>query len=58
VLVAMVKKELGLEKSFSEIFQIFSLTLFEKSPILQALSDEKPQDPDLRKPNQLRLFDL
>ena len=33
VLVAIVKKELGLERSLSEILQILSLTLFEKTPI-------------------------
>ncbi len=37
VLVACVKKGLGLERSLSEILQIFSLTLFEKPPIFQAL---------------------
>jgi hypothetical protein len=58
VLVAIVKKEIGLEKSLSEILQILSLTLFEKTPILQALSEEKSQDPELRSPNQLNLFDL
>src|SRR5262249_57021039 len=33
VLVAIVKKELGVERSLSEILQILSLTLFEKTPI-------------------------
>ena len=45
VLVALVKKELGLERSLSEILQILSLTLFEKTPIFQALSEQKSQDP-------------
>ena len=58
VLVAIAKKELGLEKSLSEILQILSLTLFEKTPILQALSEEKSQDSGLQFPNQLNLFDL
>jgi hypothetical protein len=58
VLVAIVKKELGVERSLSEILQILSLTLFEKTPILQALRDEKPQDPGPPFPNQLSLFDL
>jgi hypothetical protein len=58
VLVAIAKKELGLEKSFSEILQILSPTLFEKTPILQALSEEKSQDSELQFPNQLNLFDL
>jgi hypothetical protein len=58
VLLAIVKKELGVDRSLSEMLQILSLTLFEKTPIFQALSDEKPQDPEPPFPNQLRLFDL
>ena len=58
VLVAIVKKELGLERSLSEILQILSLTLFEKIPIFQALSEQKPQDPEPPFSNQLSLFDL
>jgi transposase len=58
VLVAIVKKELGLERSLSEILQILSLSLFEKTPIFQALSQQKPQDPEPPFPNQLNLFDL
>ena len=38
VLVAIVKKELNLEESLYRILQIFSVTLFEKTPILQAFS--------------------
>ncbi len=38
VLVAIVKKELKLEQSLSEILQILSITLFEKSPIYQVFS--------------------
>jgi hypothetical protein len=58
VLVAIVKKELGVERSLSEILQILSLTLFEKTPIVQALSESKSQDPEPPFPNQLNLFDL
>jgi IS4 transposase len=39
VLVAIVKKELGVERSLHEILQILSVTLFEKTPIIQALSE-------------------
>src|SRR5437667_6099673 len=35
VLVAIVRKRLGLDKSLYQILQILSLTLFEKEPILQ-----------------------
>ena len=58
VLVAIVKKELGVKRSLSEILQILSLTLFEKTPIFQALSESNSQDPEPSFPNQLNLFDL
>jgi hypothetical protein len=56
-LVVIVKKELRLERSLSEILQVLSLTLFEKTPLLQALQvaiDASEQDTDR---SQLRLFD-
>lgn len=39
VLVAIIKKQLGLDQSLYTILQILSVTLFEKTPILQAFSD-------------------
>ena len=58
VLVAIVRKRLGLKPSLYQILQILSLTQFEKTPILQALqapnSDTDLDDID----NQLILFDL
>jgi transposase len=58
VLVAIVRKRLGLEASLYQILQILSLTLFEKTPILQALqaSDSQEELPDPG--NQLILFDI
>ena len=58
VLVAIIKKELRVERSLSEILQILSLTLFEKTPIFSLLSESKPQDPEPTFSNQLKLFDL
>ena len=58
VLVAIVRKEIGVKRSLSEILQILSLTLFEKTPIPQALSESKPRDPEPPFSNQLSLFDL
>jgi hypothetical protein len=57
VLVAIIKKELRLDRSLNEILQILSITLFEKSPIYQVLSDSygDMKKPDFR--NQLSLFD-
>lgn len=58
VLVAIVRKRLGLEMSLYQILQILSVTLFEKTPILQALQ-AATSDNDLVDPgNQLILFDL
>jgi hypothetical protein len=58
VLVAIVRKELGVDRSLSAILQILSLTLFEKTPIFQVLSESKSQNPEPPFPNQLNLFDL
>jgi len=58
VLVAIIRKRLGLEASLYQILQILSLSLFEKIPILQAL---QPSDSELNLPdpgNQLILFNL
>jgi transposase len=58
VLVAIVRKRLGLEPSLYQILQVLSLTLFEKTPILQALQQI---DSQLELPcpvNQLNLFGL
>lgn len=58
VLVAIVKKEIRSQRSLSEILQILSMTLFEKTPIFEALSEPKLQDSDPPLSNQLSLFDL
>jgi len=58
VLVAIIKRELKVERSLSEILQILSLTLFEKTPIFQALTTENVPNPHSANPKQLMLFDL
>ena len=58
VLVAIVRKCLGLEVSLYQILQILSVTLFEKTPILQALQPPDSRDDLLDSANQLNLFDL
>lgn len=58
VLVAIVKKELGIDRSLYEILQILSLTLFEKTPLFQALTAATFQNPEVTFPNQRTLFDL
>lgn len=58
VLVAIVRKRLGLEVSLYQILQILSVTLFEKVPILQAFQAPDSQSDSPDSSNQLILFDL
>jgi hypothetical protein len=58
VLVAIIKKELKIERSLGEILQILSISLFEKMPLLQAFSLEYTQDNMFSDCNQLSLFDF
>jgi hypothetical protein len=58
VLVAILRKDLKLERSLSEILQILSVTPFEKTPIFQALSTPSVPNPEGACCNQLQLFDL
>lgn len=57
VLVAILKKQLGLPQSLYTLLQIFSVTLFEKTPILQALSQDKGDENPDESQEQLNLFD-
>ena len=57
VLVAIVKKRLDLDASLYTLLQILSLTLFEKIPILQALSQAPPATEPAGPDNQLKLFE-
>jgi len=56
VLVAIVKKHLRLEWSLYTILQILSVTLFEKIPLIQALTFQDFKEPILPNCNQLNLF--
>jgi hypothetical protein len=58
VLVAIVRKRLGLEASLYQILQVLSVTLFEKTPILRALQASDSDSDLLGVGNQLNLFDL
>jgi Transposase DDE domain/Domain of unknown function (DUF4372) len=58
VLVAIVKRELKIERSLSDSLQILSVTLFEKIPLFQALSAHGPPDSKNVRHNQLTLFDI
>jgi len=57
VLVAIVKKRLNLDMSLYTILQILSVTLFEKTPILQALTSMEYTSQQGEACNQLILFD-
>jgi transposase len=57
VLVAIVKKRLNLDLSLYSILQILSVTLFEKTPILQALTSIECTNQQGEVCNQLNLFD-
>jgi len=58
VLVAIVRKRLGLEATLYQILQILSVTLFEKVPVLQAFQASDSQDDLLADGNQQILFDF
>ena len=58
VLVAIIRKRLALDASLYQILQIFSVTLFEKTPILQVFQDGSSQTDLPEDTNQLILFDL
>ena len=58
LLVAIVKKRLGLELSLYKILQILSVTIFEKTPILEGFSNFSDELPNAEPCMQLSLFDL
>ena len=57
VLVAIIKKRLKLDLSLYTILQVFSITLFEKMPILQALTETDYKNKIASPHIQLKLFD-
>jgi Domain of unknown function (DUF4372)/Transposase DDE domain len=58
VLVAIIKKELRLSASLYQILQVLSVTIFERTPVLQALQIQDNGEKSLLFSNQLNLFDL
>lgn len=56
VLVAIVKKRLNLDYSLYSILQILSVTILEKTPILQVLSQLDESEKTPADNNQLILF--
>lgn len=58
VLIAIIKKRLGLKHSLYTILQILSLSLFEKKPILSLFEDYDLQLETTDSPNQLNLWEI
>jgi len=56
VLIAIVRKQLKIERNLYTILQILSVTIFQKTPILQALSDSECRIETCDSHNQLMLF--
>ena len=57
VLVAIIKKKLNINTSLYTILQILSVTVFEKTPLVQVLTDTHCNIENPVMPNQLNLFD-
>ena len=58
VLVAIVKKQLGLDQSLHQILPILNATIFEKTPILEGFSNFTAASSEEETGIQLNLFDL
>jgi len=58
LIVAIIKKRLNIKASLYTILQILSVSMFEKTHILQALSNLEPDSEDPQTVNQLNLFNL
>ena len=56
VLVAIIKKRLDLKPSLYTILQILSVTIFEKEPLLQTLTENEVIETNGQNGNQLELF--
>ena len=58
VLVAIIKRELKIERSLTEILQILSVNPFEKTPVFTLLTGQNHQNPNTPLRKQLPLFDF
>ena len=58
LLVAILKKEIGVDRTLYEILQILSLVQFEKTPLNQVFTHSNYTKPIAPDHNQLTLFDL
>jgi IS4 transposase len=58
VLVAILRKRLGIERSLTEILQILSVTILETTPVFEALTTNTSRKSGRAALNQLLLFNL
>ena len=58
LLVAIVKKQLGISRNLSEILQILSVSLFEKIDMYEALTTISVKTEPEAPSNQLMLFNI
>jgi hypothetical protein len=58
VLVAIVKKQWGLDQSLYQILQILSVTIFEKTPISQGFFNVADETENMKLAKQLNLFEF
>jgi len=58
LLVAIVKKRLGLDLRLYKILQILSVTIFEKTPILEGFFNFADETENLNLGKQLNLFEF
>ena len=57
-LMAIVKKQLGLDQSLYQILQILSVTIFEKIPISQGFFNVADETENMELAKQLNLFEF
>jgi IS4 transposase len=57
VVVAIIKKRLDIDADLYTILQILSLTLFEKTSLIQLVTGAESISEEIDMPNQLNLFD-
>jgi len=58
LMVAIIKKELKIERNLYEILQIISVSIFDKTQLNQLLTESVLQDSEIELSKQLNLFDL
>ncbi len=57
VLIAIIKKRLGIKENLYTILQVLSITIFEKSPLVQAVTGSAYKNEKAPNVIQLKLFD-